>query len=81
MSSIGPELVRFAAASGVVLRDRDRRCCGVMAGDVNRAAPCLLENWQRSEIRREYPEWSDAQVARELFRLTLLPALVPARLR
>ena len=32
-------------------------------------------------IRREYPEWSDAQVARELVRPTFLPAPVPARLR
>jgi hypothetical protein len=32
-------------------------------------------------IRQEYPEWSDAQVARELVRLAFLPAPVPARLR
>lgn len=32
-------------------------------------------------IRLEYPEWSDAQVARELVRLTFLPAPVRARLR
>lgn len=35
----------------------------------------------KEQIRREYPEWSDAQVARELVRLTFMPALVPARLR
>jgi len=35
----------------------------------------------KERIRREYPEWSDAQVARELVRLTFLPAPVPARLR
>jgi hypothetical protein len=35
----------------------------------------------RERIRRESPEWSDAQVARELFRLTFLPAPAPARLR
>ena len=35
----------------------------------------------KERIRREYPEWSDAQVARELVRLTFLPAAVPARLR
>jgi hypothetical protein len=32
-------------------------------------------------IRQEYPEWSDARVARELVRLAFLPAPVPARLR
>src|SRR5208282_3866231 len=35
----------------------------------------------KERIRQEYPEWSDAQVARELVRLTFLPAPVPARLR
>ena len=35
----------------------------------------------KERIRREYPEWSDAQVARELVRLAFLPAPVPARLR
>jgi hypothetical protein len=35
----------------------------------------------KEQIRREYPAWSDAQVARELIRLTFLPAPVPARLR
>lgn len=35
----------------------------------------------KERIRGEYPEWSDAQVARELVRLTFLPAQVPARLR
>jgi hypothetical protein len=34
----------------------------------------------REQIRQEYPEWSEAQVARELLRLTFLPALLPARL-
>ncbi len=32
------------------------------------------------QIRREYPEWSEAQVARELLRLTFVPAPVPPRL-
>jgi len=32
-------------------------------------------------IRREHPEWSEAQVARELVRLAFLPALLPAWLR
>jgi hypothetical protein len=35
----------------------------------------------KERIRREYLEWSDTQVARELVRLTFLPAPVPARLR
>jgi len=34
----------------------------------------------REQIRREYPEWSEGQVARELLRLTFLLAPVPARL-
>jgi hypothetical protein len=34
----------------------------------------------REQIRREYPEWSEAQVARELIRLTFQPAPLPARL-
>jgi hypothetical protein len=32
-------------------------------------------------IRREHPEWQDAQVARELLRLAFLPAPLPAALR
>jgi hypothetical protein len=35
----------------------------------------------KERVRREYPEWSDAQVVRELVRLAFLPAPVPARLR
>lgn len=35
----------------------------------------------KERIRREHPEWPEAQVARELVRLALLPAPVPARLR
>ena len=35
----------------------------------------------KEQIRREYPEWSDAQVARELVRLAFLPAPVATRLR
>ena len=35
----------------------------------------------KERIRREYPEWSDAQVARELVRLAFLPAPAPARFR
>jgi hypothetical protein len=35
----------------------------------------------KERIRREYPEWSDAQVARELLRLAFLTAPVPAGLR
>ena len=56
-----------------VLRRDGWRCqsCGTM----------FARELAKERIRREYPEWSDAQVARELFRLTLLPALVPARLR
>jgi hypothetical protein len=32
------------------------------------------------QIRREHPEWSKAQVTRELLRLTFQPAPLPARL-
>src|ERR1700674_414409 len=32
-------------------------------------------------IRREYPEWPETRVARELVRLAFLPAPMPARLR
>jgi hypothetical protein len=35
----------------------------------------------QERIRREHPEWSEMQVARELVRLAFLPAPVPARLR
>ena len=35
----------------------------------------------RERIRREHPEWSETDVARELLRLALLPAPMPARLR
>ena len=35
----------------------------------------------KERIRREHPEWSEAQIARELVRLAFLPAPVPAQLR
>jgi hypothetical protein len=35
----------------------------------------------REGIRREHPEWSDADVKRELLRRAFLPGLMPASLR
>jgi len=35
----------------------------------------------RAGMRRDHPEWDEAQVSRELLRLAFLPALLPARLR
>jgi hypothetical protein len=34
----------------------------------------------REGIRRDHPDWSDAQIARELLRLAFLPAPLPAGL-
>jgi hypothetical protein len=34
----------------------------------------------RAGIRQEHPDWSEAQVARELLRLAFLPAPLPAGL-
>jgi hypothetical protein len=35
----------------------------------------------KERIRREHPDWPEAQVARELIRLAFLPAPLPARLQ
>jgi len=35
----------------------------------------------RERIRLDHPEWTDAQIARELLRLAFLPAPLPAGLR
>lgn len=35
----------------------------------------------RQGIRREHPEWTEAQICRELLRLAFLPASLPAGLR
>lgn len=35
----------------------------------------------RAGMRRDHPEWDEAQVSRELLRLAFLPAPLPARLR
>jgi len=35
----------------------------------------------KERIRREHPEWSEMQVAREVVRWAFLPASAPARLR
>lgn len=35
----------------------------------------------RQGIRRDHPEWTETQVARELLRLAFLPAPLPAGLR
>ncbi len=35
----------------------------------------------REGIRRDHPEWTEAQIARELLRLAFLPALLPPGLK
>jgi hypothetical protein len=35
----------------------------------------------RERVRREHSTWSEAQIARELMRLALLPASLPAQLQ
>jgi len=35
----------------------------------------------KAGIRRDHPEWTEAQIARELLRLAFLPAPLPAGLR
>jgi hypothetical protein len=35
----------------------------------------------REGIRQDHPEWTEAQIARELLRLAFLPAHLPAGLR
>lgn len=35
----------------------------------------------KAGIRRDHPEWTDAQVARELLRLAFLPAPLPPGLK
>jgi hypothetical protein len=35
----------------------------------------------KAGIRRDHPDWTDAQVTRELLRLAFLPAPLPAGLR
>lgn len=34
----------------------------------------------RAGIRQDHPDWTEAEVSRELLRLTFLPALLPAGL-
>lgn len=34
----------------------------------------------RAGIRQDHPDWTEAEVSRELLRLTFLPALLPTRL-
>jgi len=35
----------------------------------------------RERVRRDHPEWNEAEVNRELLRLAFLPDLLPSRLR
>jgi hypothetical protein len=35
----------------------------------------------RARIQQEHPEWTDAQLERELLRLAFLPEPLPAKLR
>ena len=35
----------------------------------------------RERIRQEHPDWSEAQIARELLRLAFLPAPLPDAMR
>jgi hypothetical protein len=41
----------------------------------------FVRELMKEGIRRDHPEWSEAQVAREWLRLAFLPALLPAALR
>ena len=40
-----------------------------------------VRDLNRARLRREQPEWSEAEIARELLRLAFLPAPLPAGLR
>lgn len=51
---------------------------------------CLLEalemsvfarEFAKSKIRRDHPEWTESQVAREILRLEFLPEELPAGFR
>lgn len=41
----------------------------------------LARDLLKEALRREHPDWSDAQVIREVLRLALLPQPLPERLR
>jgi Rv0078B-related antitoxin len=41
----------------------------------------FVRELNRERIRREHPQWTEARVARELLRLALLPAPLPACLQ
>jgi hypothetical protein len=49
----------------------------LVAWDMSLFAPRELA---RAGIRQEHPDWTEAQVARELLRLAFLPAPLPAGL-
>ena len=41
----------------------------------------FVRQLQAARVRQEHPQWSDAEVGRELLRLAFLPAPLPPRLR
>ena len=41
----------------------------------------FVRQLQEAGVRQEHPQWSDAEVARELLRLAFQPAPLPPRLR
>ena len=41
----------------------------------------FVRELMREGIRRDHPDWTEAQIARELLRLAFLPAPLPAWLR
>ena len=40
----------------------------------------LVREFAKSKIRADHPEWTEAQVARELLRLQFLPGKIPSSL-
>lgn len=58
----------FAAMSG------EERILRMLEGSL------LVREFAKSKIRADHPEWTEAQVARELLRLQFLPGKIPSSL-
>lgn len=66
-------------------REVQLRILRAMSGDQRLLLAFEMSEFARelakAGIRREHPEWNEAQVIRELTRLAFFPAPLPARLR
>jgi Rv0078B-related antitoxin len=74
-------LTDTSAAAEAIQLEIHRSMSGEQRLDLAFEMSMFARELNRARISREHPEWTEAQVARELLRLAFFPAPLPAGLR